>query len=223
MNEAEGSAQSMVPLRDASNLPSAKALADAALIDQDLQFVVACCDRVLADEAAERSDALVERALWRAAIVAYVRCFSTGQRGSLGVEDVQGLPLEGAGEFHEHIRQMRNKHVAHSENAFEQAAVGVLPTADGSSVEAVGFLTMDLLRFQSDTVADLGTLARELLRARADRVEDLSRQVLEEAQRQDGAVFLARPTMRLYAGSPSDVRRKRRWEAKEGGEAASGT
>ena len=113
MTEERGPAQPGAPFRDAPSLPSAKALADAALVEHDLQFVVDCCERVLADERAGCSDALVERALWRSALVAYVRCFSTDQRGALSLADVAALPPEGAVEFHEHVRQMRNKHVAH--------------------------------------------------------------------------------------------------------------
>ena len=82
----------------ALDLPSARILADQALIIQDLQFVMECCKRLLNElvKPEKDRDAVVPQALWSAALVAYARCFSKGKRFGLAAEDIESLPLQAA-------------------------------------------------------------------------------------------------------------------------------
>jgi hypothetical protein len=63
-------------------VPSAQVLADQASIISELQFVMDCCKRLLADLAKpeEERDQLMPLALWSSAVLAYGRCFSKGRR-----------------------------------------------------------------------------------------------------------------------------------------------
>ena len=64
----------------ALDLPSARVLAGQASVIQDLQFVMDCCKRLLAELARpeEDRDGVVPQALWSSALVAYARCFGKG-------------------------------------------------------------------------------------------------------------------------------------------------
>src|SRR5258708_23408851 len=87
----------------ALDMPSAHVLADQASIIQDLQFVMDCCKRLLTELARpqEERDGVVPQALWSSALVAYGRCFGEDRRSGLAIDDVQNLPLQGAGiKFH---------------------------------------------------------------------------------------------------------------------------
>ena len=61
------------------------------------------------------------RALWTAAVVSYGRCFKKSQRKAL---DPDSLDLESL-KLHQEFEAVRDKHIAHSDNAFEQARVAV--------------------------------------------------------------------------------------------------
>src|SRR6266536_224077 len=82
----------------AIDVPSAQVLADQASIISELQFVMDCCKRLLADLAKpeEERDPLMPLALWSSAVLAYGRCFSKGKRFALSNDDVRKLPLHGA-------------------------------------------------------------------------------------------------------------------------------
>src|SRR5258708_13054805 len=100
----------------ALDMPSAHVLADQASIIQDLQFVMDCCKRLLAELARpeEDRDAVVPQALWSSALVAYARCFGNGRRFGLTTEDVRNLPLHGAVmKYHKTFINERNKLTMH--------------------------------------------------------------------------------------------------------------
>ena len=82
----------------ALDMPSARILADQTSVIQDLQFVMDCCKRLLAElgRPEEERDAVVPLTLWSSALITYARCFGQGRRSGLAVEDVGNLPLEGA-------------------------------------------------------------------------------------------------------------------------------
>ena len=71
-----------------------------------------------------------------AALISYVRRFAHGKRYRLS-EDVrsklQGDPIG----VHTFYKSLRDKHVAHSVNPFEEVAVGIVLPEPGSQVRAV--------------------------------------------------------------------------------------
>src|ERR1700690_3249248 len=102
--------------------PSAQLLADQALVVGDLQFVMDCCKRLLAelDRAPEDRDPVVPQALWSAALTAYGRCFGKGKRLGLTADDVRALPLEGAVlKYHLWVLSERDKLTTHPLDPFE--------------------------------------------------------------------------------------------------------
>jgi hypothetical protein len=104
---------------------NARLLADHASVFQDLGFCIQCCDRLASMLRDGRKDTVLQQALWTSALVAYARCFGTGVRYGITPEiyaRFEGEPLE----VHKHYIKMRNKHIAHSVNPFEQVKVGAV-------------------------------------------------------------------------------------------------
>ncbi len=62
--------------------------------------------------------------VWIAAIVTYVRCFTSGKRQKLD-ESIFTGEAEYLLDHHSYFRDVRNKHIAHSVNPFEVMATGV--------------------------------------------------------------------------------------------------
>jgi hypothetical protein len=76
----------------------ATALAGLAAIFEDLQTVLRCCDRLVAELGAGdgQPDDLALEAFWTTAVLAYARCFATTASGtSLTPDDITSIGLNG--------------------------------------------------------------------------------------------------------------------------------
>jgi len=107
------------------DFPEAIELANWAGIRLDLKFVCDACDRLIHTD---QSDDILRRALFVAALVAYARCFKGNEGVRIGLKEND---LESMGEnkvlaFHQFFITLRDKHIAHSVNDFEQAVIGWL-------------------------------------------------------------------------------------------------
>jgi hypothetical protein len=162
----------------------AKKLADYAAILLDLKFCIACSDRTIEVLQAKSEDVVLLRAMWTAALVSYARCFATGVRYGLTpsiFDQFEGEPQAA----HEYYLQLRNKHIAHSVNPFEQVVVGaVLSPRDAQerSVEGVATLLGSNISDSAESVAQLRTLARAVGKHVNTLREELQAEVLEETK-----------------------------------------
>jgi hypothetical protein len=202
------------PIVDANDLPSARRLADLVATYQDLEFVSACAHRVL-DEQSKGSagdDVLIE-GMWTAALIAYARCFNTGLR-SVGLTDDTitevGLAGDPAG-FHRYLRDMRDKHLAHSVNPFERVAVGIGLAHEGAppAILGVALLRLRLTSEMPETVEHLLGLVDALQLWLGDRIDSQRAAVRQEAEVRDLNELYARPRMKVTAAGPDDAGRAR--------------
>lgn len=172
----------------AIDVPSAQILADQASIISELQFVMDCCKRLLADLAKpeEERDPLMPLALWSSAVLAYGRCFSKGRRFALATEDVKELPLQGAVmKFHEWVLEERDKLAARAANPAEGARVGAAlspPEQDKRQVEGIVIFASSHEIVNDTGVRQLGGLASELAKQTAEKAQEQQDVVLKDAQ-----------------------------------------
>jgi hypothetical protein len=187
----------------ALDTPSARVLADQAAVVQDLQFVMDCCKRLLAELARPENDrdGVVPQALWSSAVVAYARCFSGGEGSGLVTEDVRSLPLQGAVmNFHEWIIEQRDKIIAHPADPFEAAKVGVALSPAGQKaekdrrVEGIAIFSNSHVLIDGTGVQQLGGLASELAKQTAGKAQAQQDSVLTGAQLLDlGSLYASPP------------------------------
>ena len=181
----------------ALEIPSAQVLADQSATIQDLQFVMDCCKRLLAELAkpADDQDLIVALALWSAALVAYARCFSKGSRFGLDTEDVRSLPLQGeVMKFHTWVLDERRKLTVHPGKPFTAARVGAALSPGGDDkrqVAGIAIMSANRVLVDDTGVRQLGALASELAKQIAARARDQQDVVLADARRL-GADNLAR-------------------------------
>ena len=170
------------------DVPSARLLADQAVIIQDLQFVMECCKRLLTELAKPEiaRDAVVPNALWSAALVAYARCFGNGKRFGLGAEDVRTLPLQGeVMKYHQWVLAERDKLTKHASNPFDAAKVGAAlspPDRDKRQVEGIAIMATSRVLVDDTGVRQLGGLASELAKQTAEKAQKQQDTVLADAQ-----------------------------------------
>ena len=172
----------------AIDVPSAHVLADQASIISELQFVMDCCKRLLADLAKpeEERDPLLPLALWSSAVLAYGRCFSKGKRFTLSNDDVRNLPLHGAVmKFHQWILEERDKLAARAANPAEGAKVGAALSPPGQKdrrVEGIVIFASSREVVDDTGVRQLGGLASELAKQTAEKAQEQQDVVLKDAQ-----------------------------------------
>ncbi|MSO71548.1 MAG: hypothetical protein EXQ88_06010 [Alphaproteobacteria bacterium] len=109
----------------------ARLLADYYLIRDDLDFVIACCDRLLKLDL-RRWFEVEPTALIIAALITYGRCFGTGVRERLNDDDVGPEESEHR-TFHDHFLALRDRHIAHSVNDYENCGVTIHIAVEASS------------------------------------------------------------------------------------------
>ncbi|OZM72262.1 hypothetical protein CFN78_14675 [Amycolatopsis antarctica] len=167
MSEQQGAAPPTTARRLRS--PAAMALADLAAIFDELQFVLRCCERLVAELAREPEpgresvDEVVVDALWTAALTSYVRCFGPGERGmGLTADDLAATTLEGeVTQWHELLGRLRELAVEGAANPRETFSVGAAQAPGG---EVTGLVITSAMRPLVDdtTVRQTGRVAYAL-------------------------------------------------------------
>lgn len=191
MGETEATPLQVPGLTVSIDTPSARILAEQASIIQDLQFVMDCCKRLLAELASpeEDRDGVVPLALWSSALVAYGRCFDGEEGSGLVTEDVQNLPLQGAVmKFHEWIMEEGDKITARPADPFAAAKIGAALSPDGQKkrrVEGIAVFSTSRVLIDATGVQQLGGLASELAKQTAVKAQAQQDSVLTSAQQLD--------------------------------------
>ena len=115
--------------------PTPAALADLAARFEDLQVVLLCCERLMAELGSGRADPVVVEAVWTTALLSYGRCFATGSTGSALTEDdltaVEDNP-EILG-WHKVLLQLRDHYTDRETNPRERFTVGVALDESGAA------------------------------------------------------------------------------------------
>jgi hypothetical protein len=176
----------------------AREYADLVSVCNDLTFVLAATDRLLQelDKRDDKPDQVVLRAYWSAATIAYMRCFGSGKRRTLKANLF--ATVTGGAETHEHIKNTRDKHVAHSVNAFEEAQVGfIVGAAPTTSVEGVAHMMMFRICDDKPGVQNLQLLARTALTFVRPRLQTLANLLLEVGQKMPRSKVDELPYLRL--------------------------
>ncbi len=172
------------------NLAEAQPLADLAGVEEDLKATVEICDVLLKVLSGRPSNLRLLDALTSAAIVRYVRTFTSGVRTRLPSSLLDGLAEEQATD-HRWFIDLRDKYVAHSVNAFEenQVVAYLVPEERGArDVASISVQQYRLASFGIDDTRKVKALAAELrqrlasvIRAENERVLAVARGLSMEA------------------------------------------
>ncbi|MGH3209174.1 MAG: hypothetical protein ACRDNO_15580 [Trebonia sp.] len=200
MGDAESALRQAPELTVALDMPSARILADQTSVIQDLQYVMDCCKRLLAELGRPEADrdGVVPLALWSSALITYARCFGQGRRSGLAAEDVRNLPLQGAVmKFHEWVIEERDKLTEHPADPFAAAKIAaVLSPAEQKKrrIEGIAIFSTSRVLIDVTGVRQLGGLASELAKQTAGKAQRQQDSVLSDAQQLDiGSLYEAPP------------------------------
>ena len=162
--------------------PAATALADLAAVFEDLQTVLLCCERLVAELSRGEPEPVVVEGLWTTALLSYARCFTPGDRGmGLTDDDVTAVELQGEVlAWHRMLRRLR-EHVADpGTNPRESFTVGVA-VDDGRPV-GVAITSTRQAMVDHQTVRQTGALAYALHQRVDRRIAEHQETVLRGAE-----------------------------------------
>jgi len=162
----------------------AKRLADLGAIVQDLGSIMKICSRLKKMLKEKPQDSLLIESLWTTALIKYARCFKSGKRFGLDESILDGLKGE-PHKVHKLYLDMRDKHIAHSVNPFEQMQVGlVLSPKDSNEKKVVGVATLFMRHMVTDVegVHQLGLLSKVLLEKVCDIAKQYKNKTLEKGK-----------------------------------------
>lgn len=190
--------------------PEARRLADLISLHRDLRF---CCEvlKRLLDVIEGEQDAILQQALWSAALVSYARCFASGKRLGLTEDvfsDLQGDPVD----LHRYLKNQRDKYVAHSVNPFEDVRVGVvLASPENGPRGVIGTMNLigSLVSDTADSVRQFGALAAHALNFVAKQTKDAETKYKAVARSLDLDDLYSRSRPRFVAPGPDDAGRAR--------------
>ena len=195
------------------NTTESRRFADAQAVEQDLAYAVESLSALL-DDGQIPGGSLIARSLLVAALVVYARCFNKGVRShySLDVRRIEAMD-EGGAAYHRWLLDVRNKYIAHSVNAYEQAVAGLALSPPESGVRKV--LGCYLLRGELVGLArpDVEQAIRFVSRVRAlvdDDLVGIEDAMLAAARARPIDEIYALPPPKLVTISPAQANRPRR-------------
>jgi hypothetical protein len=162
--------------------PAANALADLASMLDDLQTILYCCERLVAelDQTTGVPDPLVVESVWLAAVRSYGRCFTDAGRGmALTEDDVTGTSLQGdVLEWHRLLRRLDEHYRSYPHG---QLSVGAAVDPDGHAT-GIAITSVDQPPPDDRTVRQTGAMAYELSQLVEQRMADQQERVLTAAK-----------------------------------------
>ncbi len=161
---------------------SASTLSDLVETFEDLQMVLRCCERLVAELAAEGDpDGVLVEAVWTMALLSYARCFSTGKGDvALTEDDLTGVqPTGDVLEWHKVLLQLRDHHTDPSANPRERFTVGVTQD-DGGVASGVAITSARQPLVDDLTVRQTGAICYALSGLVNGRIEAQQEKVFAE-------------------------------------------
>jgi len=169
----------------------AGSLAGLVAVFEDLQMVLRCCERLVAEltSADGPPDEVVVEGVWTTALVSYARCFTTRPEVALTEDDLTtAQPGPGVLEWHRILLGLRDHYCSPVENPRERFTVGVSQGEEGA-VSGLAVTSASQPMLDEVTVRQAGALAFALSRHLNERIGRLQGHLYEEVKKTPQAVI----------------------------------
>lgn len=165
--------------------PRAAALVDLVETFEELQTVLRCCERLVAELTPRPGgpDAVVVEGLWTTALLSYARCFATREAGPVVTEeDVSTTrPDSHVLDWHKALLQLREHYTDPVTNPRERFSVGVAQSADGTA-GGVAITSANQPMVDDVTVRQTGAIAYALSSVVDQRIAAHQETLFEEVK-----------------------------------------
>lgn len=181
---------------------------DLALHRSDLAFALECLEAI----EQHNGTLLIQQALWQTAIVNYFKCFGDSrQRFRLNAPQVYKGQAPVAFEVFETLKALRDKHIAHDENAFKQCVVGAAINDDSKAYKIerglAGTYTHDIL--SSESLSSFVLLVKRALDWVAIQVDECTTLITQELEQIPYEDLAAREAVSFVVPGMDDIGKPR--------------
>lgn len=193
------------------NFPKARKWADIVSLTFDIDSAIRICERLIRELEINKNDRVIIESLWTTALIKYARCFSSGKRFGLTIELFNGLKGDPVG-THNYYIEMRNKHLAHSVNPFEQVKIALIladPKLERKINGTVSFSQWHISA-KRDGVETLKNLCLVLRQKLSEKGRNLHQKVLEEAAKINIDELYSKAELKTVVPGPKDTSKPRK-------------
>jgi hypothetical protein len=191
--------------------PQAQRLSDLALHRSDLDFADECLNSINAMSGHPSSEFL-QQALWRTAIIHFAKCFGqSSSRGQLNYDNIyKGEPPAARAAF-DFFKALRDKHVAHDENALAQSLPGALLNKGDKpyKIEKIVTLSVVVRSLDQEAYSNLKLLIEKARCSIEGQYSKLCEQLTEQLEAEDYSNLLAREELAYTAPTIDEINRPR--------------
>ncbi|WP_214401692.1 hypothetical protein [Pseudonocardia lacus] len=171
-------------------------LAGLAAVFEELQYVLRCCEHLVATLASPNPDPVLVEALWTGALLGYARCFSA-RTAVLTEADLGRLELDAdPTAFHEMMRKLRDHYASRHVNPREAFTIGAAQSNDGHPT-GVAIVSTPRPSVDDATVRLLGRIAYALSGLLDARMQESQQRVSAAAGEMSAAALGRLPLMHL--------------------------
>jgi len=182
--------------------PRARQLADLALHESDLQRVLS----MLEELNAATSD-FVKMALWQLAVITFIKCFVGGSARIQLSDSVIYGKTPGAMDAFRYLKNIRDKHFVHDENAYAQC-VPAAAINDGSksyNIEKIIAFTSTGVTLDQSGYNNLHLATRDALAWIAGKFDSLCDEITVDLEKVPRATLLEYPDVKIAIAKPEEV------------------
>jgi hypothetical protein len=187
-------------------------LADLFLHKGDLEFAAECL-RLINEVPPEPP--VVREALWRAAVIHYMKCFGGSEsRGRLNEKTLyRGQPAE-ALECFQFFESLRNKHFVHDDNPYTDCVpTAVLNKSDAPhKIAKIVCIALRATTLTQEHYSNLSLLINVAHTSVTRQFDELANSITRDLEPQDYETLAARDSANLATLKNADVHRTRRDE-----------
>jgi hypothetical protein len=188
--------------------PKARRLADLELHRTDLEFALLCLEAI---NTAPEDPYVVRQALWRSAVVHYVKCFGASEsRFSLDAKVVYSSDPEGR-EQYAYFDSLRNKHLVHDENSYAQCLPGaILNKAESPhKIEKIACLSVIGDTLSEGSYSNLHLLLTIARKWVVEQFDELCNVITKELEAQPYDALLSKSAITYTVPGANDVHKTR--------------
>lgn len=190
--------------------PDAVRLSDLALHKTDLEFADSC---LVAINTVPEEPHVLREALWRSAIVHFLKCFGKSKaRFRLMTDEVlQGEPSEAMEAFN-YFKSLRDKHLVHDENSYAQSIPGAVLN-DGCKdykIEKIVCLSAASVTLEQGSYGNLKLLIERTLLWVTQEFDQLCESLTNELEKETYAELMARADMTYKVPTLDELHKNRR-------------
>lgn len=192
------------------DIDQAKALADLNGVKFDLQGVIELSDEIssIINDASFNSTVL--DALCSALVVKYFRCFGFGVRGKLDIENITSL-TEDEVQLHKLLKNLRDKHIVHSVNSFEENYVVAYlnPEERGKKINSISVQHHRMIALSEYDIDFIKRISSKILTEIKVMIESEKKYILELARKEDIDEMYKREAKTIIPGDWLTIHKRR--------------